>query len=157
MEPQLWIGIQVFLDLLMVALLVWFLVSCGKRQASWQNHEAAIRKSEAILAEITEITQALEVNLQEKRELSSRILAQLEQGLKKAEEIRLQISKIIPKTGRTTPGPANLHSDPQHTRSSVQALLAKGLTREEVARHLGISVGEIDLLLKLWPQSGQRP
>jgi hypothetical protein len=154
MEPQFWIGIQVFLDLLMVALLVWFLVSCGKRQASWQNHESAIRKSEAILAEIREITQTLEVNLQEKRELSRRILAQLEQGLKRAEESTLQISKIIPKTGRATAGPADLRSDPHHTRSSVQALLAKGLTKEEVARHLGISVGEIELLLKLWPQNG---
>jgi len=154
MEPQFWIGIQVFLDLLMVALLVWFVVSCGRRQASWQNHEAAIRKSEAILAEIREITQTLEVNLQEKRELSSRILAQLEQGLKRAEESTSQISKIIPKTGRATAGHADLRSDPHRTHASVQALLAKGLTKEEVARHLGISVGEIELLLKLWPKNG---
>ena len=36
-------------------------------------------------------------------------------------------------------------------------MLARGLSKEEVARHLAISVGEIELLLKIQGQKGPDP
>jgi len=39
--------------------------------------------------------------------------------------------------------------DAAQRRSSIDALLEKGLSKEEIALHLGISVGEIDLIRKL--------
>ncbi|MEW6669186.1 MAG: hypothetical protein AB1512_28575 [Thermodesulfobacteriota bacterium] len=152
MAPQVWIGMQVFIDLIMVGLLVWFLRAYGRRQASWHDHEAAMQKAQAILEEMKEISRALEVNLKEKKELSARILGQLEQGLSRAEAYSAQISEILPRTGRTVAASPGASRDAERTRTSIDALLAKGLPREEVARHLGLSVGEIELLLKLRPR-----
>lgn len=151
MAPQVWIGIQVFIDLVMVGLLLWFLRAYGRNQASWQDHETAMQKAQVILEEMKEISRVLEVNLKEKKELSARILAQLEQGLKRAEECSVQISKILPGSGRPLGGSPDPTRDAERTRASVDALLSKGVPREEIAQHLGLSVGEIELLLKLRP------
>jgi hypothetical protein len=43
----------------------------------------------------------------------------------------------------------NAPKNSDQLRSSVKALLAKGLPREEIAQHLGMSIDEIDLLIKL--------
>ena len=43
--------------------------------------------------------------------------------------------------------------DKEKIWSSVSSLLAKGLSKEEIAQHIGISVGEIELLLKFHKQT----
>jgi hypothetical protein len=151
MEPQVWIGIQIFIDLIMVAVLAWFLRSHSRIRMSWQDHEMVIQKAESILAEMRQISQALETNLQEKKELGKHILAQLDQGLERAEETYLQISKLNPRPGHPM-GQADPMKDADRTRSTIHTLLRKGLSREEIAQQLGISVGEIELLLKLQPR-----
>jgi hypothetical protein len=155
MTPQLWIGVQVLLDILMVVLLVWFLRSFSRHQASWNEHEAAIKKAESILVEMREISRTLETNLKEKKELSHRILARMDEELKKAEESYDRISALLPKvqdeaSGRVDPGDFS-------TRASVNALTDRGLPKEEIARQLGISVGEVDLIVKLFPKSPKKP
>jgi DNA-binding NarL/FixJ family response regulator len=97
------------------------------------------------------LSEGLEANLKEKKDLSQHILEQLDQGLKKAQETSGELSKIMLKAGSLLADPSQSQGTSSHTRSAVESLLAKGLTREEVAKHLGISGGEIDLLLKLRP------
>ncbi len=150
MSPHFWIGIQVFLDLLMVALLLWFLRFFYRQDASWRDHEKAIAKAEVILGEMREIGRVLENNLEEKKHLSSRILTQLDQALKKAEESHERISAILPQIHLVSSSQP-IAKDPEKTRSSVHALFEKGLQKEEIARHLGISQGEVELMMKLWP------
>lgn len=156
MTPQVWIGVQVFIDLVMAGLLVWFIRTYGRRGTSWQDHEEAARKAQVILEEMRGISRILEANLKEKKELSARILAELEEGLNKAEACSLQLSKILPRTGLAATGSPDPARDAERTRASVDALLAKGLPREEVAHHLGLSVGEMELLLKLRPPGEKR-
>lgn len=153
MEVQTWIFAQIGIDVVMVALLIWFLISQNRRQMSWRDYEEVIQKSEAILSEMGEISQSLEKNLHEKKVLSHRILEQLEQGLQKAEESYRQISEIIPKSANDLGSESGSLRNANRTRSSVLSLLKKGLPKEEIAQHLGISVGEIDLLIKLQPPS----
>lgn len=151
METQFWIIGQIGVDVIMVALLLWFLRIQNRRQMTWQDHEAVIQKSVSILSEMREISVNLERNLEEKKALSQHILEQLDQGLKRAEESYRQISEIIPKSGHPGLSRKQAADDSTHTRSSVLALLEKGLSKEEIGRHLGISVGEIELMLKLNP------
>jgi len=154
MTPYFWIGAQVLLDLLMVALLLWFLRIFSRQQNSKEDHEASIRKAEAILKEMSDLSRVLDANLKEKKDLSNRILTQMDQVLKKAEESYARLSSIVPKLGRVDSQPDP--KDPEKTRSSVFALLAKGLDKEEIARHLGIGTGEIELMTKLWPPAEKR-
>lgn len=151
MSAHFWIGAQLILDLFMMALLLWFLRSFSRKDHSWRDHERAVEKAGVILVEMREIGQALDANLQEKRELSNRILAQLDQALRKAEESYGRISSILPEIGRSLSAAPGDAKDQEKTRTSVRALLEKGFQKEEIARHLGISQGEIDLMMKLWP------
>lgn len=155
MAPYFWIGAQVLLDLLMVVLLIWFLRSFSKQQNSKEDHEAAIRKAQEILGEMRDLGRVFDANLKEKKDLSNRILTQMDQVLKKAEESYSRLSSILPKMGRVDSPPPD-PKDFEKTRASVFELFAKGLDKEEIARHLAIGTGEIELMMKLWPPAEKR-
>jgi transposase len=42
------------------------------------------------------------------------------------------------------------------TKDAIRSLLSKGMSKEEVAQRLSISVGEIDLFLKLRDKGSKR-
>jgi len=148
-----WIIGQIIIDIIMVALLLWFLRSSIKGKRPGQDLEATFRKSEAILAEMRQISLTLEKNLEEKKNLSRHILEQLDEGLKRADESRRQIQKITREHSTNMTSQPDALKDAGQTRSSVNALLSKGLSRKEIAQHLGISEGEIELILKLRAQA----
>lgn len=149
METDVWIIGQIVIDIIMMCIIFWFVRSHYKKQLTLQNHETAMQKSEAVLSQMREISLVLERNLEEKRALSRDILEQLDQGLKRAEKAYLQISKIIPKAGGPLSKPNHTAQDTDHISSSIKTLLEKGLSKGEISQHLGVSVGEIDLLIKL--------
>ena len=151
MQTNVWIILQVVIDIIMMCILIWFLRSHYKSQITWRNHEDVMRKSEAILSEMVDISHTLERNLAEKKALSRDILEQLDRGLKRAEGTYQKIAGIIPKSGLSPAESVKSGRDTDQTRSAVRALTEKGLSKSEISHHLGISVGEIDLLLKLKP------
>ena len=114
-----------------------------------------IHKSETILLEMEKISQVLEKNLEEKKVLSRNIMEQLDHGMTKAQDAYRQISEVIPKSSDAMKQYSTPSRSGEHLRSSIRALMQKGLPKEEVAHHLNISVAEIDLLLK-WPPPGKQ-
>jgi hypothetical protein len=155
MESHVWIIGQSVVDIIMIFIIFWFIRTHQNKQLDLQNHEQVLQRSESLLSEMREISLVLEKNLAEKKDLSRRILDQLDEGLKRAEEAYRQISGIVPKSGIPPARNAEGADDTEHLRSSVQALMEKGLSKGEISRHLGISIGEIDLLIKLQPGRGE--
>ena len=149
MDAQFWVIGQIIIDVIMVALLFWFARLQFRKQPPWQEFKAVIEKSESILSEMEQLGQGLEKNLAEKKKLSRHILEQLDQGLTRAQRNYEQIQKVLLETTNPLSDRAVPAKDREHTASSIKALLAKGLTREEIAQHLGISVAEIELIIKL--------
>ena len=149
MEANNWIVGQIVIDILIALVLLWFIFVHSRKKGSENNFEEDFQKSESILSEMTEITQVLERNLDEKRELSNRILQKLDEGLKRAEERYLEIQKITKRYGNDLTHNSGTLTDTEKTRASIKTLLKKGLSKVEISQHLGISLGEIDLLLKL--------
>jgi hypothetical protein len=149
MDAQFWIIGQIIIDVIMVALLFWFARLQFRKQPPWQEFEKVMEKSETILSEMEQLGQTLEKNLAEKKNLSRHILEQLDQGLVRAQRSYEQIQTVLLETtnqrnDQTSPAQAN-----ERTVSSIKTLLAKGLSKEEIAQHLGISVSEIELMIKL--------
>ncbi len=103
---------------------------------------------ERILAEMRELTRQLDKNLEEKKEISKKMLGQLEDILKKADRSYNQLQNIL-KEYSSRPASHHPEHDSDRIRTSVNDLLKQGLSKEEIARELGISVGEIELLMKL--------
>jgi len=158
MEAHSWIIGQIIIDIIMAALMLWFIRFHFKKKRPGQDIGATFREPETILSEMRQISRTLEKNLEEKKELSRHILGQLDDGLKRAEERYQQIQKIIQGYSTNMTYQPDILKDARQARSSVNALLAKGLSRREISQHLGISAGEIELLLKLQkPISGSVP
>ena len=155
MEIQIWIIGQIVIDIAMITLLLWFVRFVYKRSGTNSDVDVTLRKSEVILSEMKEISRALEKNLEKKKELSRHILGQLDEGLMRAEASYSQIRSLNREYSKNFTNPPTALRDADLTRSSIDALLAKGISKEEIAQHLGISIGEIDLLLKIGPKKAR--
>ena len=153
MEAQSWIIGQVIIDLFIAALLVWSIRLHFKDNSKSIDSEKIFAKSEKILSDMNELSQSLDKNLEEKRELSRKTLRRLDEGLRRAEDSFQQIQKLIREFGAKVNPQSEIMNDTQKTRSSISRLLDKGLSKEEIAHLLGISIGEIELLSKLQPRS----
>jgi hypothetical protein len=150
MDAQTWIIGQIVIDVIMVCVLLWFLRLYSRGQLSWKNHTAVLRKSEELLSDMLSISDDLEKNLREKKEISRSILEQLDRSLQKAEESHRQLSKIASESGTGFTGETSfVADDADQLRSSVASLIDKGLSKEEIAKDLCVSIGEIDLLIRL--------
>ena len=150
MNMETWIFGQITIDALLAGILCWVVVMNGRRRARESDaREEALRKSEEILAQMGEIARELDENLEEKRELTKRLLGRLEETLERAEHRYEQFNELFQSTEPTSNRDrVSLHQT-QGTRASIQALLDRGLTKAEAAQRLGLSIGEVELFLKL--------
>ena len=148
MELQSWIIGQILIDIIIVLLIIWFIRSHSANKIANYNLEI-FEECDRLLSEMKNLSRQFEVNLKEKKELSRNILSRLDDGLQKADETFKQIRKINKDLGTKSNSSMSFVKDTEKIRSSVNALLLKGLSSEEIAQHLGISLGEIDLLIKL--------
>jgi len=155
MEIQNWIIAQMVIDLIIACVLLWFIRLNIRSKKTDDELDEAFRKSEAILTEIRELSLSLDRNLEEKRRLSSMILGQLDETLERAEETCTRVREAARDLGANPERSKNIQKNSDQVRSSVKALISKGLPMEEIAHHLGMSVDEIDLLIKLQNRSGQ--
>jgi len=155
MEIQNWIMAQMAIDLIIACVLLWFIRLNMKAKKTDNELHEAFRKSEGILAEIRELSLNLDKNLEEKRKLSRTILEQLDETLSNAEETCLRVKNAAKDLGANPERSKSVPKNADQIRSSIRALISKGLPREEIAQHLGMSVDEIDLLIKLQTRSGQ--
>ena len=126
MEIQSWIIGQVVIDLVIAALLLWFVLTGILRKKNWivQDTDAAFKRSEKILVEMREISQDFEKNLIEKRELSRSILKHLDEGLERARDSSLEIQKIIREYSADMVQPGMIE-DTEQTKLAIRKLLSK--------------------------------
>jgi hypothetical protein len=155
MDIQNWIMTQMGVDLIIVCVLLWFIRLNMKAKKPDIELDEKLRKSEVILERIKELTLHLEKSLEEKRKLSRNVLDQLEETVERAEKTCERIKNAAKDIGANPERSKNITKSSDQIRSSVKALIAKGLPREEIAQHLGMSVDEIDLLIKLQGRPGQ--
>jgi seryl-tRNA synthetase len=155
MEIQYWIIAQMVIDLIIAGVLLWFIRVSMKPKKNGNEQDEILRKSVSLLEEMKELNFSLEKSLEEKRRLSSIMVEQLDDTIEKAEET-FQRAKDVAKDIVANPDRTkSVAKNSDQMRTSVRTLIAKGLPKEEIAQHLGMSVDEIDLLIKLQAHSGQ--
>jgi len=142
---------QILIDLIILTLLIWLIKVSGNRAKPERSNINDFPIPEVLVKEMREIAEGLDKNLEQKKILSHDILARLNDGLEQAEAYAKRIEKINEAYGFQLRERVSDLKDRDQTRSSIQALISKGFSREEIARHLGITLGEIELLLKLKP------
>jgi hypothetical protein len=149
MDIQNWIMAQMGIDLVIVVVLLWFIKVNTKGKRPDNDLDEKIRKSEAILVQMRELSLSLERSLEEKRRQCLTTLDQLEEAVEQSEKSYERIKNAARDIGANPDRSKNTSKSSDQIRSSVNALIAKGMPREEIAQHLGMSVDEIDLLIKL--------
>lgn len=121
-QRELYFLLQVFLDLLLL-LLVLLLFLQVRRFKAGPSGELTFR-----LQALEKLTQELEKYLAEEKRLLERLSLALEAGAKSWE--------------KAEPGRRDL-------REEIRALARKGLSSEEIAQRLSLSLGEVELILSL--------
>ena len=149
MEIQTWVIGQTPIEIIIIFLLLWFIKSHLAMRKKNNDLSAVFEKPEQILAEMRELTRQLDKNLEEKKEISNKMLGQLDEILEKADQSYTQLQNIIKEYSSKPVYSYNSEHDSRRVRTSVNDLLKKGLSKQEIAQQLGISVGEIELLIKL--------
>lgn len=149
MEIQTWVIGQTAIEIIIIFLLLWFIKSHLAMRKKNNDLSAVFEKPEQILAEMRELTRQLDKNLEEKKEISNKMLGQLDEILEKADQSYTQLQNIIKEYSSKPVHSYNSEHDSRKVRTSVNDLLKKGLSKQEIAQQLGISVGEIELLIKL--------
>jgi len=137
MQVQLWIVVQFCVDLLMFGLLILLLKAQLANRPGKSGLGKAAEKSEALLEEMRQLCLGLERNLEEKRTLSQKILAELDRRLVQADAVSVQLKTL--RASSKTP----------NTPESIRKLKSNGLSIEDIARRLNIPAGEVALTLKL--------
>jgi hypothetical protein len=142
---------QILIDLVILILLIWLIKVSGNRAKFSGSRIDDLQIPDMLVKEIQEISEDLNKNLEQKKRLGHDILTKLNDGLEQAEAYVKRIEKINEVYGFQLRERVFDLKDREQTRSSIQALMSKGFSREEIARHLGMTLGEIDLLIKLKP------
>ena len=149
MTIQTWITGQIVIEVILIALILWVVKSNISIKKKNNDLSSAFEKPEHILGEMRELTRQLDKNLEEKKEISTRMLGQLEEILLKAEKSYSQMESIMKEYSSK---PVHAHypgHDSNRMNASINDLLKQGISREKIAQQLGISVSEIDLLQKM--------
>jgi Trp operon repressor len=149
MEIQTWVIGQAAIEIIIIFLLLWFIKSHLAMRKKNTDLGEIFEKPEQILAEMRELTRQLDKNLEEKKEISNKMLKQLDEILDKADQSYHQLQNIIKEYSSRPFHSFDSENDSLRVRSSVNDLLKKGISKQEIAQKLGISIGEIELMLKL--------
>jgi len=150
MEIQSWIIFQIVMDLIIAALLLWFVFAniLSKRNRILQNNVEKFKRPEDILSEMREISRDLERNLIEKKDLSCSILKSLDEGLERGRKNSLEIQKIL-KEYSAHRIQTDMIKETEESKQVIKKLFSKGISRKEISQKLDIPLDEINLILKL--------
>jgi hypothetical protein len=149
MDIQTWIIGQSIVEIVIICLVLWFIKSHIAMQKKNARMDTLFERPEQIISEMKEVTRLLEKNLEEKREISRRMLGQLEDILKRADHTYNELQGLMKEYSLRPLNASPAAQDSIKMRTSVNDLLRQGLSKEETAKRLGISISEIDLLIKL--------
>ncbi len=140
---------QFALDLVILGVLMLLSRFYLNRKSVAADFQSAMEKSMALIKEMEALGQSFQGILEEKRELTNILIADLDNKLRKAQLIRNEIIKITDKSIGSGVEPEKSGHRMATTRSTIERLLGKGMSKEEVARRLGLPSGELELIIKL--------
>ena len=81
MDIQTWVIGQTAIEIIIIILMLWFIKSHLAMRKKNAQLNAVFEKPEQILAEMRELTRKLDKNLEEKKEISNKMLGQLDDQL----------------------------------------------------------------------------
>ena len=151
MELKILIISQLVLDLLILGILVVMGRLYLNRKAVRADFQSSMDRAMDLIKEMEALGASLQEILGEKRKLATKLMADLDAKLQKADRIREEIENVTkinthvhgqPRSGRDM---NKMHT----TKGMIRELLSKGLSKEDISKQLGLAGGELDLIMKL--------
>lgn len=140
---------QLVLDLAILVVLVLLGRFYFSRKQANADFQSSMDKAILLIKEMESLGASLEQILEEKRQLTNRLIADLDGRLAKAELVRDEIKKIVDVPIYGEKVPRITKENVSTTRKMIDKLLARGFSKEDVCRHLNLTSGELELILKL--------
>lgn len=134
---------QIIVDLALLALLSYLIFRLLPRKVDAGNEGEGL----ALIRQAEKLRSDLEKNLEEKRELTGKILAHLDERLVSAREVRDRLKQLLSRAGGG--GVNRTEGSESSRRSAALALAARGVSAGEIASIVELPRGEVELMIKL--------
>jgi hypothetical protein len=134
---------QIVVDLVLLALLSYLIFRLLPRKVDVANDG----ESATLVRQAGELRSELERNIEEKRQLTTKFLADLDERLIRARDVRDRLEHLLSRANGSGIG-RNQGSEPSR-RAAALALAARGVSAGEVASILELPRGEVELMIKL--------
>jgi len=134
---------QIVVDLVLLALLSYLIFRLLPRKVDAGNEGEGL----ALIRQAEELRSELERNIEEKRQLTGKILAHLDERLVSAREVRDRLEQLLSRAGGG--GVNRTEGREPSRRATALALAERGASAGEIASLLELPRGEVELMIKL--------
>jgi predicted transcriptional regulator len=138
------IALQVALDILVIALLLYHLTKPAKQV---EGTEAAVDSLQQVIDETRRISEAFDKNLQERQELMKAILRTLDQKVQEAETACRKLDGL--RKSMDCISSTQISAFASTENQDIIRLARAGLDARAIARKLQKPLGEVELILNL--------
>jgi cell shape-determining protein MreC len=138
------IALQVALDILVIALLLYHLTKPAKK---YEGTEAVVDSLQQVIDETRQISEAFDKNLQERQELMKGIIRTLDQKIQEAETARRKLEGL--RKSMDSVSSTQISAFASSENQDIIRLARAGLDAKAIARKLQKPLGEVELILNL--------
>lgn len=156
---EIWLILQVILEGFLVFLIILFLFRLKKMDTGQVDMPPDLETSlERFLTESQKFSESFEQTLEEKRQISIDLVSKLDHKILEMRELLEQTETTLSKARKSPPQLVDSRANPAapESRTMVLRLANKGLSIEDIARQAHLNRGEVELILDLEKQAGQR-
>ncbi len=138
------IALQVALDILVIALLLYLLTKPAKK---FEGTEAVVDSLQQVIDETRQISEAFDKNLQERQELMKGIIRTLDQKIHEAETACRKLDGL--RRSMDSISSTQISAFASTENQDIIRLARAGLDARAIARKLQKPLGEVELILNL--------
>ncbi len=140
---------QIVIDLILLALLSYLIFRLLPKKVEVGNDG----DSTALVRQVEELRSELERNIEEKRQLTTKVLAHLDERLTSAKDLGDRLEHLLSRANGS--GISRIDGAEPSRRSAALALAARGVSAPEIASMLELPRGEVELMIKLHQPPGK--
>ena len=148
---EFWVIVQVFVDLLLIILFIIFMrqLKTGRAKRASSGIEPLHQVLEPLLKEAEKVAEQFETQLKEKQRLVRRLNERLDSRIISLNLLLSRADVCLASHDRESWGENRHHRHIYDLQQEIIGLGEKGLAPQEIANRMGISKGEVTLVLEL--------
>lgn len=148
---EFWVIVQVVVDLFLIILFVVFVkqLRASRVKRAWSGADSLPQVLEPLLQEAEKVAGQFETQLKQKQDLIRRLNEHLDNRIISLNLLLTRAEACLASDDKESKETNRAQTHVYDLQQEIMALGAKGLAPQEIASRMGISIGEVTLVLEL--------